>query len=196
MEAFFKEIKEKIKEAVIEVFPKITKELGEEKPYTVAFVTDSDYVTLWLGVNSYEHLKKTDAKYGKDGDSATTKWDPDEWGYSDGDSQLVMVSDELSDKMESVIDHINSQTDNLSFSQLCKLVEDSGFPRLFIETVTSAFQELIQLNVFGFNPDEVTFFISMSDDKRAYDIENNSAKTLNSKKVYEEFLKRKSSYKV
>jgi hypothetical protein len=57
--------------------------------------------------------------------------------------------------------------------------------------VTSVFLELIQANVFGFDPDEVTYFISISDDDRAEEIENNSAKVLNSKKVYEEFLKRR-----
>ena len=134
-------------------------------------------------------MEKSLAKYGRNNDP-TKKWTPDEWGYSDGNSQLARISDELSDEMGSVIANIKSQMDNLSYNQLFDLVEDSGFPRLFIETVTSAFLELIHWNVFGFDPDEVTYFITMSDDDRAEEIENNSAKILNSKKVYEAFLKR------
>jgi hypothetical protein len=197
METFFKEIKEKIIEAVKKDFPKIKEEFGNEKPYVVAFETDHDYITLWLGVNTHEYLEKRDAYYAelfaeKDYvEDDNTKWNPSEWGYSDGNGHLAKISVELSDKMGSITDHIMSQEDNLSFDEFSNRIEDSGFPRLFIETVTSAFQELIQANVFGFDSDEITYFISMGDDDRAEEIENNSAKILNSKKVYEEFLKRR-----
>ena len=189
MEFFFNEIKKRIKEAVEKEFPRIKKELGKEKVYAVAFVTDSDCVTLWLGVNTYEFLEKKDAEYAAKG-YGETKWFPSEWGYSDGNSQISRIGVELSEKMGSVISHIKSHADNLSYKQLYDLIENSGFSKLFIETVTSAFLELIQSNVFGFNPDEVTYFISMSDDNRTVEIENNSANVLNSQKVYKEFKKR------
>jgi len=191
METFFKEIKEKIIEAVKNDFPKMRKKLKKKSPYAVAFVTDSDCVTLWLGVNTYEYLKKTDAKYAKDGDDDATKWFPDEWGYSDSDdSGLVKISAELSEKMSSIYRQVRNQAPDLTHDQKVALIGEYRFTELFFETVTSAFQELIQSNVFGFNLDEVTYFISMSDDDRAEEIENNSAKVLNSKKVYKEFLKR------
>ena len=194
LEMFFKEIGEKIKETVKKDFPKIRKELGKEKPYSIAFVTDSDCITLLLWVNTYEFLEKADAEYAEDGDDYTTKWNPDEWGYLDESSQFLRISDELYDKKSSVIDHIERQTDNISSVQLSNLIEDSGFPKLFLEMVTSTFQVLIKANVFGYNHEEITYFITMNDDKRAVEIENNSANILNSKKVYEEFLKRKTYY--
>lgn len=43
-------------------YPKIEKKTGEEKIYAVAFETDSDCITLWLGINTYEYLKKKDAE--------------------------------------------------------------------------------------------------------------------------------------
>ena len=190
METFFKRIKEKIVKAVKKDFPRIRKELGKETPYTVAFVTDSDCVTLWLGINTYEVLEKTDAKYAKDGDDYTTKWIPDEWGYSDGDRQLAKISDELSDKMDSIYDEIEKLGLDLTDDQEQELIEKYGFKKLFLEAVILAFQDLINANVFGFDPNEITYFVSMSDDEKAYEIEDNSAKLLNSKKVYEEFLKR------
>ena len=194
LETFFKEIGEKIKEAVKNDFPIMRKEFGNEKPYAVAFVTDSDFTTLLLWINTCEFLEKADAEYAEDGDDYTTKWNPDEWGYLDESSQFVKISDELYDKKISLIDYIESQSDNLSYAQLGNLIEDSGFPRLFLETVTLVFQELINSNVFGFNNEEITYFITMNDDKRAVEIENNSAKAFNSQKVYEEFLKRKTYY--
>ena len=190
LEMFFKEIKRKIIEAVKNDFPEIRKKTGKEKPYAAAFVTDSDYVTLRLGVNTYEFLEKADAKYTEVGDDYTTKWNPDEWGYTDGDSQIARIGVELSNEMGSIINQIKSQTDNLSYDQFQNLIEESGFPGLFLETVTSAFQELIQANVFGFNHEEITYFITMTDDEKAEEIENNSARVLNSNKLYEEFLKR------
>ena len=91
-----------------------------------------------------------------------------------------MISDELYKKRNSMY--------GLPF--FSRAIKEYRFTRLFLETVTSVFKELIQSNVFGFEPDEVTYFITMSDDNRTKKIENNSAKALNSKKVYKEFLKR------
>jgi len=192
METFFKGINKKIQKAAKKDFPKIKKMLKNENPYAVAFVTDSDCVTLWLGVNTYEFLEKTDAKYAEDGDDYTTKWIPDEWGYSTDwdDSGFVKISEKLSDKMDSIYDEIDKLEADLTDDQEQELVEEYGFTKLFLETVTSAFQELIQANAFGFDPEKITYFISMTDDERTYEIEDNSAKLLNSKKVYEEFLKR------
>ena len=207
LEIFFKEIGEKIVEAVKNDFPMMRKEFKKEKPYAVAFETDSDCITLSLIVNTYEFLKKTDPRYVKKGYSEA-KWSPGEWGYSTDwkGSGLVEISAELSKKMSSISDQVANQVPDLietlrkqaaagedttqAWTQYVALIEEYRFTELFFETVTAAFLELIQTNVFGFDPDEVTYFISMSDDDRAEEIENNSAKVLNSEKVYEEFLKR------
>ncbi|MBG9452529.1 hypothetical protein ABE61_00090 [Lysinibacillus sphaericus] len=44
--------------------------------------------------------------------------------------------------------------------------------------------------VISQNKDDITVFISMSDDERTEVVENYSARSLNSEKVYKEFLKR------
>ena len=196
MVTFFKGINKKIQKAVKKDFPRIKKMFKNEKPYAVAFVTDSDCVTISLRVNTYEFLEKTDAKYAEGGDDYTTKWDSDDWGYSDdwADSGLVKISDKLSKKMDSIYDKIDKLGSDLTEDQEQKLVEEYQFTKLFLEAVTSAFQELIRSNIFGLDSEEVTYFISMTDDEKAVEIENNSANVLNSKKVYEEFLKRKTHY--
>ncbi len=188
MKAFFNNLAEKIEQAVKKDMEQIWKEIGEEKIYAVALVTDSDCITLFLALNTYEYMRKKDAEYlemlhdnlseediknVKEGTASLTKWTPDEWGYSDGkNSQLVEISKLLYDKEEA-----NSK-------------EYEKHTALFFESVTSAFKNLIAEKTFGNNSDEITFFISMSDDERIYEIEDFSAKLLNSESVCQAFLKR------
>lgn len=58
---------------------------------------------------------------------------------------------------------------------------------LFFEAVTSAFKNLTAVNIFGNSADDITYFISMSDDERTPEIEDYSAKLLNSERVYHAF---------
>lgn len=188
---FFDNLKNRIQEAVKQDFAKIKKEVGQEKIYAIVLVTDSDCITLWLGVNTYEYLKKKDSEINseteikkmesymsideieeyKNGPPYTTKWFPDEWGYSDEkNSKLCEVSELLYKKQES----LNSK-------------EYSEYERLFFETLTSAFKELIRSGIFGDN-EEITYFISMSDDDRAYEIETYSAKILNTEENYRKYM--------
>lgn len=189
MEVFFNNLAEKIEQAVKTDMEQIRKEIGEEKIYAAALVTDSDCVTLFLALNTYEYMRKKDAEYleklhdnlseadiknVKEGTASLTKWTPDEWGYSDGkNSQLVEISKLLYDKEEA-----NSK-------------EYEKHNALFFEAVTSAFKNLIVAKTFGNNSDEITYFISVSDDERTYEIEDFSAKLLNSESVSQAFLKRK-----
>ena len=188
MKAFFDNLAEKIEHAVKTDMEQIRKEIGEEKVYAVALVTDSDCITLFLALNTYEYMRKKDEKYlemlhehlseediknVKEGTASLTKWTPDEWGYSDGkNSQLVEISKLLYDQEEA-----NSK-------------EYEKHTALFFEAVTSALKNLIAAKTFGNNSDEITYFISMSDDERTYEIENFSAKLLNSESVCQAFLER------
>ena len=188
MKTFFIDIAVKIEQAVKTDMEQIRKEIGEEKTYAVALVTDSDCITLFLALNTYEFMRKKDAKYlemlhdhlseediknVKEGTASLTKWTPDEWGYSDGkNSQLAEISKLLYDKEEA-----NSKEYEKNTS-------------LFFEAFTSAFKNLIAEKTFGNDSDEITYFISMSDDERTYEIEDFSAKLLNSESVCQAFLKR------
>lgn len=189
MKLFFNNLAAKIEQAVKTDMEQIRKEIGKEKIYAVALVTDSDCITLFLALNTYEYMRNKDAEYlemlhddlseediknVKEGTASLTKWTPDEWGYSDGkNSQLVEISKLLFDK-----ENANSK-------------EYEKHHALFFEAVTSAFKNLIAAKTFGNNSDEITYFISMSDDERTYEIEDFSAKLLNSENVCQTFLKRK-----
>lgn len=133
-------------------------------------------------------MKKRDEEYAKmfedkwpeqqirsirEGAISPTKWIPADWGYSDGkESELNHISTLLFAKEES-----NPK-------------EYARHKDLFFETLTSAFKHLIDANVFGNHSEGITYFISMSDDEGIYEIENYSAKLLNTEKVYADFLKR------
>lgn len=190
MELFFKDLTEKIIDAVKNDIQKILKEIKEETIYAAALVTDSDCVTLFLAVNTYESMRKKDLEYIellhnnlseqkiadlKEGKTSLTKWIPDEWGYSDGkNSKLNQISELLYEAQET----------------LSEDKEYEKFTSLFLESVTTALKALIDSNAFKQDSQEITYFISMSDDERTYKIENNSAKFLNKEKIYQEFLNR------
>ncbi len=189
MNLFFKNLEHKIEQAVKKDMQKILKEIGNEKIYAVALVTDSDCITLYLAVNTYEFLEKHDKEYLADMDlseediknlkqgfASLTQWIPDEWGYSDNDnSELAKISKQL---------YENSKSEDFDDEEY----EENQ--KLFFETVTSALKHLIEEKVFGEYSEEITYFISMSDDDRAEEIENNSAELLNPPDIYETFLSR------
>lgn len=190
MEKFFKELSSEIVSAVKTDMKRILDEVGHEKIYSVALVTDSDCITLYLALNTNEYLVGADEKYlnmvreylseeqikaVEEGSLVLTKWFPDEWGYSDGsNSELNNVSKKLY-KQEEINSEVYANSQNL-----------------FFEAVIDAFQKLIEENVFGENNDEITFFISVSDDEKTIDIENYSAQRLNSERVYQVFAARES----
>ncbi len=189
MEKFFNKMGKKIYKAIKKDAKRVLKEIDGEELYSVALVTDSDCITLFMALNTYEFLETADEEYlemvkddlseedmrqVEEGEVCLTKWLPDEWGYSDDESgELSKISQVLYKKEAS-----NPE-------------EYAKYKALFFDTVTSAFKKVIEEKTFGENSEEVTYFISTSDGDEIYEIENCSAKKLNSEKVYEQFLSRK-----
>ena len=106
-----------------------------------------------------------------DGSVSLSRFVPDEWAYSDGtDSGLNQVSQQLYDQEEALLD------------------ADDGihekFQEQFLETVTLAFEALRNEGVFE---PETVCFISMSDDSQASEIEDASARRLNTAEQYGQF---------
>ena len=188
MKQFFDAIRLEVIKAVKKDIKKILKQIGEEKAYGAALVTDSDCITLYLAVNTYEKMREKDLKYMNmlkahlseqqiegltNGNLSITKWAPAEWAYSDEmESELNNVSKLLYKKEEA---NSSEYAENMA---------------LFFEAVTDAWKTLIVDKVFGEKTEEITFFISMSDDNRSETIENYSASQLNRQELYEAFLKR------
>ncbi len=191
MEQFFLGLQTDIKEAVRREMEKIRKEMGKERIYGAALVTDSDCVTLFLAVNTEEALAKRDKAdqapkrlamlreywpeelVGRvaDGSVSLSRFVPDEWAYSDGtDSGLNQVSQQLYDQEEALLDADDEIHEK--------------FQEQFLETVTLAFEALRNEGVFE---PETVCFISMSDDSQASEIEDASARRLNTAEQYGQF---------
>ena len=201
MKEFFDGLITKIQQAVVKDFQDIQKQVGSEKIYAAALVTDSSCVTLGLWVNTVEQVEPKDNEYGfydkeayieqckdyltperieeirsSDGPAESVKWMPDEWQYSSYKAGgTVDICKLLSDKASS------------SYNESAEAYDE--FCKLFIETVTTAFRNLIQVNTFGLDPNEVTYFLYMTDDDRVNNIAKESSKLLNTARVHEEFLK-------
>lgn len=188
MKQFFDEIRLEVVKAVKEDAKKILNQIGKEQIYGAALVTDSDCITLYLAVNTYEKMREKDLKYMnmfqahlteeqieglKNGTLSMTKWVPAEWAYSDGrGSELNNVSTLLYQKEEA---NSAEYAENMA---------------LFFEAVTGAWRILITDKIFGEKTEDITYFVSMSDDNRSETIENYSASQLNRQELYEAFLKR------
>lgn len=196
MEDFFSDLKERLVKAIELDFTNIKKMICNEKIYALSLVTDSDTVSLFLAVNTNEFLeKKNDEDDNQDDelfaqfaeyfpekfdelDNITydTKWIPAEWGYSNNDlkhSEMALIVPKIFEE--------GSTLDTQEFPL---------FQKLFFECLTSALQKLIKKGVFIDNNQEITIFISISDDERTEEIENFSAEILNSEEIYNKFSKR------
>lgn len=191
MEQFFLDLQPAIENAVRHAMEKIRLEIGKERIYSAALVTDSDCVTLFLAVNTEEALARRDEsdrtperlaelrEYWSEelvsrvanGSFSLNRYVPDEWDYSDGtDSELNQVSRRLCEQEEAL-----SDTDDDAYDE---------FREQFLETVALAFETLRTEGVFG---SEIICFISMSDDELAMEIEDDSARRLNTSEQYEQF---------
>jgi hypothetical protein len=188
MKEIFNGLIPKIQEAIIEDYQNIQKQVGDEEIYTAVLATCGDCTTLGLWANTVEYMEKADIKYAesirefeerfpdKNRDFVkTTRWFPDEWGYDNTTHAFKMT--EVCELLDSIYDEV-PETDEV-YDEYC---------RLFIETITTAFANVIQSNAFGIEPEKITCFIHMTDDDRACNIAKDSARVLNSPKMYEQFL--------
>ncbi|WP_149205755.1 DUF4303 domain-containing protein [Flavobacterium johnsoniae] len=187
-------------EAIKSDYEGLKKKIKSEQPCSLALVTDSDFSSLFLAVNTVEYVNKKREKIEEDKkldielfseylsekdlnnlledhdeNLNSLQWIPDEWRNGDNDlknSKISLVSQYLHDSVIKL---------KLNYSKF-KIGEK------IIEEITFSLKEIIDEGFWENN--DIFFFVSMSDDKRAKKIENYSAEILNDKLVYDLFLKR------
>ena len=160
---YWQDVAAKISDAVAADLREIIGRIDDERIYTAALVTDRYCCSLFLAVNTLEYLESEDEEPDDE-----TKWHPDEWGYSDGHgSELVKLSKSLWE---------NHNT-----------LPGEAF---FFSAMISAMKQVKDSGIFGERTDEITLFISISDDEDAENLEDSSAMTLNSPELAAVFLNR------
>ena len=163
IDPFYQGLAERIREAVEKDLSEIFDQIGDEHIYTAALVTDSYCCSLFLAVNTVEYFDNECEEPDDVG-----KWHPDEWGYSDGHgSELVKLS-------------------RLLWENQNNLPSEA----FFFDALIAAMKQLKETGIFGERTEEITFFVSISDDEEAENLEDFSAGQLNSPEVATAFLNR------
>ncbi|WP_261822112.1 DUF4303 domain-containing protein [Pragia fontium] len=179
MKDFFDRLEKELISTIRVDFNKLTELIKGECLYAVSLVTDSCFDSIYLGLSTEESLLRKIDKYQEKREvsekmKSYLRWTPAEWGYDNSDipnSLLPKVSNILRDK---------------------KMEVTSEFESMFYEVLEKVMRTLYQDGLFSNNiiSSQLTLFISISDDDRALEIENDSARILNSLDVYEKFIKR------
>lgn len=169
------ELKDKICEAARKAFSDLRSVKGDEDFYAYALYTDSSVMTVVPAANSEQRLDEVLA--GEDDKSHGTycyyKWAVSEWAYESWKAEAF----------KEISTYLRTSPERDSFPV---------FRETVINTMTAALNELRQEGLFGDKKDseKIVLFISMTDDDSSEEIENNSAKALNSTAGYERFIHR------
>ncbi|MEK5465673.1 DUF4303 domain-containing protein [Paenibacillus sp. FSL R7-0210] len=174
MNAFLTEFEQRIREGLVADLEAILAEVAHEKVYVCAIGTDSDFVTLFLAVNTEQSLARHIADMTSEGlcDDAETelyyKWAISEFQYGEHShfnhiSRFLYAEDNVyqyKDEMVKIIAKVVNETKDDLFTKYNQTKED------------------------------ITFFVSMTDDELAEELENESVALMTNPELVSEFLAR------
>lgn len=176
----FPDFVQDIRDAARETYRALLAKHPGEHFYAFALYTDSGAMTVVPAANSAEGLQRVRRKMGvRDEESAPEfTWATGEWVYESAEARM--------------------------FTPLCKRLADavlsvrfpeSTFGRFFDELqrdMIEALRMLDQEGLFGVGAERerITLFVTISDDDRAEELENASAKVLNPPAVFDRFIRR------
>ncbi|MEK5032405.1 DUF4303 domain-containing protein [Paenibacillus sp. FSL R7-0302] len=174
MNAFLTEFEQRIREGFVADLEAILAEVAHEKVYVCAIGTDSDFVTLFLAVNTEQSLARHIADMTSEGlcDDAETelyyKWGISEFQYGEHShfnhiSRFLYAEDNVyqyKDEMVNIIAKVVNETKDDVFTKYNQTKED------------------------------ITFFVSMTDDELAEELENESVALMTNPELVPEFMAR------
>ena len=171
----WEKLKSDIAEAATTVFTSLMSQHPSEHFYAFALYTDEDGYTVMPSANSVEQyaaiLAKTRAVDPLD--RASYQWSTAEWAYEAwGAEAFTGIYRELEHHRQT-----RPKTDEAY----------AEYKRSLHACMTGA---LARVGLFADRGGDVVLFISSSDDDEAFELENGSAKELNSEAVYRSFLER------
>jgi hypothetical protein len=164
--------------ATTAAFGSLISEKSDEHFYAFALYTDEDASTISPSANSIERYE---AKLRDTGETdemqiASYKWATANWAYEAWKAELFMgIFRELENHRKSLPEskaNIESYKDSVH------------------ECMIAALKRMDEDGFFAKGRENITLFISTSNDDEAFEMENESAKRLNPKQIYLPFLKR------
>lgn len=170
---FLKEFEEKFKQEFYNDIKNLLEKISNEKVYACAFGTDSDFSTLFLAINTEESLKKHITDMENEGlcnsqeDKIYYRWCLSEFKYGNAHFNHIY---KLLNSTENVSDYKD------------KIVE------IIAKTVLSTDSEVFKQ--YGQLKEDITFFVSMTDDDMAEELENQSVIKMTPKDLAKDFLMR------
>lgn len=174
MNTFIQKFENHFREGFNHDIQKVLETLQNETVYACAFGTDSDFTTLFLAVNTEESLsrhidnmKDMGLHHGEQ-DDIYYRWGCSEYQYGDGGHFNHLYK--LLNSTENVIQYRN---------EIVKTIA---------KVVNEANNELF--SQFGQSKEKITFFISMTDDDGAIELENQSVVLMTNPDLANEFLER------
>ncbi|WP_433707373.1 DUF4303 domain-containing protein [Paenibacillus illinoisensis] len=174
MDPFLNEFEDKFRAGFLPDLEQTLQEMQHEKVYACAFGTDSDWITLFMAANTEESLARHIARMKEEGlcdseqDEIYYRWACSEYQYGEDThfnhiSRLLYAAEDVQhykDEMIQIIAKVVSET------------PDEVFAR------------------YGQSKADITFFISMTDDDEAEELENQSVVLMTESSLASEFLKR------
>lgn len=171
----WEKLKSDIAAAASTVFSSLMSQNASEHFYVFALYTDEDGYTVEPAANSVEQYEAILARTGEVDplQRAAYKWSTAEWAYEAWGA----------DVFTGIYRELEKHRDTLP-----KTPEAfAAYKKSLHACMTGA---LGRVELFGERRNEVALFISSSDDDEAFELENWSAKELNSEEVYRSFLER------
>ena len=159
-------------------FQSLISEHPEERFYAFALYTDEYAETVEPSANSVEQFEaKVRARDATDeSEVACYQWATAEWAYERRNADLFT----------SVYRDLANHRGTLSSSE----ADYASYKKSVHECMISALKQMDENGFFAKGRENITLFISSSDDDEAFDMENRSAQRLNPEPIYRSFLER------
>lgn len=174
MDTFLIEFERRVREGFLQDLEHILSQVAHEKVYACAFGTDGDFITLFLAVNTEESLARhiTDMKSKGLCDDAESeiyyRWSCSEFQYGE-ESHFNHIS-----RLLYATEHTYQYKDEM-VNILAKVVRETN-EELFAQ--------------YGQVKEDITFFVSMTDDELAEELENQSVALMTNPALIPSFLAR------
>jgi len=159
-------------------FGSLISEKSDEHFYAFALYTDEYAETILPSANSIEQYEAILRKsgYTDEESMACYKWGTAEWAYEAWNAKLFT----------GIYRELENYRKTLPESE----VAYASYKNSVHECMISALKRMDESGFFVKGREDITLFISSSDDDEAFDMENQSAKRLNPEQVYTPFLVR------